>query len=108
MATQDDEAFVLEGSTTYSYAQILDLLEQHSSIIITIPVLSLDALKSGLSVRKSRMTRKLKEQDIPVDEQKLYYTQVGEVDSAGWLTVRIDLKASSGVVVKDIKLLGDF
>lgn len=103
-----DEAFVLDGETNYTYPQLLDLIEQHGSVILSIQYIAIEPLKSALAVRKSRRLRALKEQEIPTEDQKLTYTQLTEADKDGWVSLRIDLKSTQGIRVKSITIPGEF
>ena len=45
-----DDAFVLDGETNYTYPQLLDLIEQHGSVILTIQFIAIEPLKSALAI----------------------------------------------------------
>ena len=100
--------FILEEGVNYTFPQIMDLLEQHSSVVMTIQATDIERLKSGLSIRKSRRNKILKENEIPMESLKLSYTPIGEADALGWIQLRIDLKAVQGVTVKGLNIPGEF
>lgn len=103
-----DEPLILSENETYTYPQILDLVEQHEAVILTIQFADIDKLKAALAVRKSRRTRSLKDKDVPIEEAKLTYQQIGDVDKDGWVQLRIDLKSVQGIRVKGINFPGEF
>lgn len=101
---------VLEAGVNYTYGEIIDLINVHGNITITIPLSSLDALKKGLAVRKSRKASRMADKGLFMEKTILSYDilKSHEIEGTNVIDLRITLKNRSAVPVFNVQVPGDF
>lgn len=99
--------FALANDTTYTYSEILDLLTVHRDIILTVNPADIESIKQGLTVRKSKIKKRLKDQGIPVDDDYLDFSAYKSKAIPGAAEVRIKLLKRSAIRVLAVHVPDD-
>ena len=115
----EDDAFgELDSGASYTFRELIDLLNDKGEIIVTIPEEQLEALRKGLAVRKSKDNAKLKNAGVLPDTRTLSFNayptsteNVGSSDETAEISktidVRIKLAARKGVTVINLSVPDD-
>lgn len=105
--TPDGLPFELQQGTDYTYSEILQTVEIHKDVIITIWPQQVDTLKKGLAVRKSKQKKKLEGQGIVQDEEFLSFNAYTSKTIKGAVDVRIKLAPRSSITVLGLNVPDD-
>lgn len=107
MADGPIEPFVLEQDTEYTFSELLNLLQQHTEIILTILPAQEESLRQGLTVRKSKEKKKLKDAGVPVNNETLEFVSYKSKTVPRALDVHIKLVKPAGIKILGMKLPDD-
>ncbi len=102
----DDE---IAGTTSYSFEELLNVLQQERELILTIPQDEEQALREGLINKKNRQNQAMKEKNIEPPRETLkfnsYPAKVRDTQEIipGQLVVHVSLKERKGVSIIKIE-----
>jgi hypothetical protein len=99
--------FELDAGQEYTYPELLAMLQTHGEIILTISEMDVEALRAGLTVRKSKERAKLKAKGVPVDDAILEFVVYPSKKIRGAKDVHIKLAGRSGIRVLNMELPED-
>lgn len=100
-AIDDETLLITEDSNEFSFRRILEMLQETSTIILTIDPTDLDALKKGLGAAKFRENEKAERKDTRVLS---YFTlTIREINS---IDVQVTLGIRTSIKVTGIRIPG--
>jgi hypothetical protein len=107
-----DDLFEEEGSgTEYNMRELMDTIYKMRDAIFTVPNDQVQALKTGLIIRKGKDNSKLKKADIsPASEVlsfMIYPAKKDGVEIPGFSDVRVKLGPKKSVTILDIRSPND-
>jgi len=109
----DEDSFREEGDeNTYNFRELMDQVYQLQDCIMTVPADQVEALRSGLIIRKGKDNAKLKSSGLPGDNKVLSFLVYPAKDKngkeiPGLMDVRIKLGPKKAVTVLDIRVPND-
>jgi len=98
----DGAPYQLSQGQEYTYGEMLELLTIHRDIILTIWPAQESQLRQGLTVRKSKLKKKMEDEGIPVDQEFLAFDSYPSKSVKGAIDVRIKLTKRSAIQVLGI------
>lgn len=87
----EDATFSDDEGTSYDFAELLAAVQEAKDVILTVPAEQVEALKIGLSNKKSKENKKLKSAGIAVPRDSIDYTvyETPEDKNKGTMHVRV-------------------
>ena len=101
----DEGGFVMEEEDgVYSFRQLYDMLIEKKEIILTIAPSELDALRTGLSMRKTKDNIKLKNAGLEPESLILKFSAYASKNTPAALDVHVRLAQRQGIRVMSLAL----
>lgn len=97
VAIEDDEQEM-------SYSEIYTSASLNGEIVITIPVEEEDRVRTGLKNFKNKLTTKLKEENLPLDNSTLVFVSSPSMEYEGCIDLSVQVKTRGTVKIKAIRI----